>query len=141
LIQTSSGVFLILTLASAIVYLFKRTRKSLITSLIVTSVFLVLSSFQVSEVIATDNYYARLHNIEKQLETCEMAKNQFKIDFSHGDLKYFTFGIGGDEDFNEQLENEYDLEVYHMGCLVNPSMECYNNLVEKELKIEKPKDL
>jgi hypothetical protein len=134
-VKIGSGIFLILTLISATIYLIKRTSKTYKSSLIVTSIFFLLNFVLGTEIIAIEIHGAKLYKIEKQVETCEKAKAQFQIDLENGDLKYFTFGIGIDEEFNNKLEDEYGLEVYHMGCIAYPSYECYNKQVEKELKI------
>ncbi|MGD1894668.1 MAG: hypothetical protein ACFB15_29260 [Cyclobacteriaceae bacterium] len=92
----------------------------------------------VAEVIAFEVHVAKLSKIERKLETCEKAEDQFKTDLASEALKYFTFGIGEDEEFTKKLENDYGLEVYHMGCIVTPPFKCYNTQVEQELGMLEP---
>lgn len=134
-IKIASGFFLILTIIAAVFYSVKRTWKTFRSSLIIASVFFLLNSILVAEIIALEMHSANLYKMERQLETCEKAENQFKVDFENDDLKYFTFGIVEDEAFTTKLEKEYNLEVYHVGCIVYASYECYNTKIEKELKI------
>lgn len=134
-VKIGSGILLVLTLISVTIYLVKRTSYAYKSSLIVASIFFLLNSVLVTEIIALEIHGAKLNKIEKQLETCEKAKTQFQIDLENEDLKYFTFGIGIDEEFNKKLEDEYGLEVYHMGCIVHSSYKCYNEQVEKKIKI------
>jgi hypothetical protein len=134
-IKIASGLFLILTVISTIFYFVKRTPKTFKSSLLITIVFLLLNLVLVTEIIVLEIQGAKLYKLEKQLETCEKARNQFRIDLADGTLKYFTFGIGEDEEFTKKLEDRYGLQVYHMGCIVNASFECYNSLVEQEIKM------
>jgi prepilin signal peptidase PulO-like enzyme (type II secretory pathway) len=134
-VKIGSVIFLILTLISVTTHTIKRTTKTFNSSIIVASIFFLLNTVLVTEIVALEIHGAKLYKIEKQLETCEKAKNQFRIDLENDDLKYFTFGMGIDEEYNSKLEDMYGLEVYHMGCIVYSSYVCYNELVEKELKM------
>ncbi len=60
-----------------------------------------------------------------------MAENQFKIDLEENDVKYFTFGMGEDEEFRAELEERFGLKVYHLGCSTTPPFDCYNKKVEQ----------
>jgi prepilin signal peptidase PulO-like enzyme (type II secretory pathway) len=124
-VKIGSVIFLILTLISVTTHTIKRTTKTFNSSIIVASIFFLLNTVLVTEIVALEIHGAKLYKIEKQLET----------DLENDDLKYFTFGMGIDEEYNSKLEDMYGLEVYHMGCIVYSSYVCYNELVEKELKM------
>ena len=107
-------IFFILTFISTTIYLIKKTGNTFRGSLAITAIFFLFNTVLVAEVIAFEIHVAKLSKIERKLETCEKAENQFKTDLASGNLKYFTFGIGEDEEFTEKLESDYGLEVYHM---------------------------
>ncbi len=99
------------------------------------SVIFAINLLLISEVITFEIYKYKITQIEK-IETCEKAELQFDIDLKNQSLKYFTFGMGVDEEYQKNLEDNYNLEVYHMGCIVENSYECYNELVKRHLMNE-----
>ena len=129
-IKIASGLFLLLTVISTILYAIRRTSNTFKSSLIVASIFFLLNSVLVTEIIAREVQGAKLYEIEKQLETCDKAQNQFEIDLKNGELKYILFGIGADEKLITMLEEKYELEVYYFGCIMSLAFECYNEQVE-----------
>lgn len=71
----------------------------------------------------------------ERINTCEKAHIQFNYDVKNQSLKYFLFGYGVDEQLRQTLEDKYNLNVYHLGCIVTPAFECYNELVEQHLNL------
>lgn len=125
-------VFLI-TVITLLLYGIKRTIVRYRISLTVLIMFFIINVFGVTEVAAYKVYTHKVSQIEK-IDSCEAAATEFESDQKKGSLKYFTFGLMEDEAFNEELKDQYDLEVYHMGCVVNPALVCYNSRVEDHIK-------
>ncbi len=74
------------------------------------------------------------------MRTCELAERAFNKDLESGNLKCFTFGIGSNELSASYLENEYNLNVWHMGCIVEHPLLCYNELVEQHVSTVRKTD-
>lgn len=74
-----------------------------------------------------------------EIETCEEMKKRFETDLKNGEIKYFQFGIGYDNELEKTLKNRYNIETFGMGCTIQPEIECYNQLVNEYL-IEKHND-
>ncbi len=62
-------------------------------------------------------------------------KKRFAEDLKNGELKYFVFSIGGDEEWDKKLKDEYKVKSILMGCTSFPSeLDCYNYEVRQYLK-------
>lgn len=134
-IRSITSVFFILTIIISIVYFVKRTSKTYQVFVITCSVFLLLNISLVFEIAAFKYQYYQLSQIAK-INTCEKAKLTYQEDLESGDLRYFMFGMGVEERTKDQLTNVYNLDVYHMGCIVDNSLACYNKLVEQHINTE-----
>tara|TARA_R110000868_G_scaffold250851_1_gene507588 strand:- start:189 stop:743 length:555 start_codon:yes stop_codon:yes gene_type:complete len=134
-IRLITTVFLILTLIVSIFYFVKRTTKIYRISLLTSSVFLLLNFALTFEVAAFEYHSFQLSQIAK-INTCEKAELAFQEDLESEDLRYFLFGMGIDKFGHERLTNVYNLDVYGMGCLVDNSLVCYNELVERHINEE-----
>lgn len=127
-------LFLLFGIAASVLYIIKKSTQTYRINLITLSLFLILNMILLKEVFILEYTKYRMSQIEK-IDTCEKAQLQFDIDLKNQSLKYFTFGMGVDEEYQNNLEDKYNLEVYHMGCIVENSYECYNEHVEKHLKM------
>ncbi|AQS94014.1 hypothetical protein BXQ17_08030 [Polaribacter sp. BM10] len=78
---------------------------------------------------ANDLYYEY-----SEIKTCEGMEKRFLKDLQNGEIKYFQFGIGYDIKLHKILENEYNIEMFGMGCMIQSKFECYNKSVNKYLK-------
>lgn len=67
----------------------------------------------------------------QELTGCDQALARFEVDKMKKEIKYFHFGLGPDENLNQLLSEEYDISVYHLGCVATHKLECYNEAVEK----------
>lgn len=120
----------LISIILVIVYGFKSTSSTYRSALFTLLVFFFLNVLLVSEVVAFEVHKYKLTQLEK-MDTCEKAVLQFETDLKSGSLKYFTFGLGVDEEYQDKLQDQFDLDVYHMGCVVTESFTCYDELVEK----------
>jgi len=134
-IRFLTTISLIFTMIISIVYFVKRTLKVYRISLLTSSAFLLLNFALTVEVVAFEYRSYQLAQIAK-INTCEKAELTFQKDLESGDLRYFMFGMGVDELSNDHLTNVYNLDVYQIGCIVDNSLECYNELVEQHINAE-----
>lgn len=86
-------------------------------------------------------YYENLQKrwtLEKyqSINSCDQMKEQFKVDVANDELKYFQFGIGFDFSLKENLDKNYNIESFGMGCIIQSNLECYNKLLSNYLKEE-----
>ncbi|QNR23858.1 hypothetical protein [Croceimicrobium hydrocarbonivorans] len=133
-LKAMSYLFLIGTWGSFIIFRLKKNRLAYRITLLLNSFLLVSSILLLSLWGLIEEHNSQRSEIEK-ISSCEMAEKQFKIDLKNDDLKYFTFGIAADEMETIYLRTRYDLEVWHMGCLFDSNLICYNDLVRKHLKM------
>ena len=133
-IKIATGILFLISLITLIIHVIKRNLKTYRLSLGFLFLFLILNLALAIEVIAFEYHKYEMSKID-QMDTCEKAQIQFNKDVDNQSLKYFLFGIGFDEELSDQLENKHDLSVYHMGCMVTPPLECYNELVEQHLQL------
>jgi hypothetical protein len=135
-VKYASTIFFALTLISSILYYYKKSRATFRTTIIFGSVFFILNALLTFELVAFDWRSYQLSKI-KEMRTCELATQAFNKDLENGNLKYFTFGIGSDQLSENYLEDEYDLNVWHMGCIADHPLVCYNELVEQHVTNER----
>src|SRR5690606_12226773 len=95
----SIPLFFILFLAR-IFFRFKKSRLIYQITLVMLSVIFVINLLLISEVITFEIYKYKITQIEK-IDTCEKAELQFDIDLKNQSLKYFTFGMGVDEEYQK----------------------------------------
>lgn len=132
-IKFFASLYLLFTLIILIRYFFKKTFKAYKLALATLTIFLVINLGLVTTVVNFEMAKYEMFKIEK-MNTCEKAGLQFKADLKNEDMKFFIFGIGVDEEYMLKVEQKYNLKVYHMGCMVSPSYQCYNELVKDHLK-------
>ncbi|MEP4531485.1 MAG: hypothetical protein ABJ004_00255 [Cyclobacteriaceae bacterium] len=135
-VRTASTIFFVLTLISSIIYFSKKSTAALRTTLIVSTLFLMLNALLTFEVAYFEWWSYQLSKIH-EMRTCELAEQAFNKDLKNGNLKYFTFGMGSDEPSENYLQDEYELSVWHMGCIVDQPLVCYNELVENHVSNER----
>lgn len=97
-------------------------------SALVISGFLCLQLWQHLQYQAVYERVAKMQDVEAQ----------FALDLENDELKWFTFGIGFDHDYANELRRAYGLDTWHMGCLVEGRYEAYNELVKKHLATKGP---
>ncbi|MBQ4804530.1 hypothetical protein J8L88_16840 [Aquimarina sp. MMG015] len=69
-----------------------------------------------------------------EIKTCKEMEKRFLTDLKNEEIFYFQFGIGYDIELAKTLMEKYEIESVGMGCIIQPEMECYNQLVNKYLK-------
>ncbi len=138
-VRLASFAFLILTCISVVIFLLGESKLVFRSTLIIAAIFLILNSLLSSEVTYLQ-YRSYQYSKIYEIKTCELAEKAFYKDLENGDLRYFTFGLGEHEPTRDYLEDKYDLEVFHVGCVVDNSLICYNELVEQHIAKEKQLD-
>lgn len=133
-IRLLASLFCLLTIIILLIHAFKGTLHTYKVSLVVLLMFLSLNFVLVMEVVMFEIHKYEISKVEK-INTCEKANLQFVKDLKNSSLKYFVFGIAEDQVYSQWLEDQYNLDVYHMGCVVTPSYECYNKHVESYFKL------
>jgi hypothetical protein len=73
----------------------------------------------VSEYLKIDNY--------------QDAKDLFDRDFKNHELKYFTYGMYYDKSYFKEIKNEFNLEIFNMGCINEGRLCLYDYYVETEI--------
>ncbi len=135
LIKVFTLLTLIISLCSIIVFNFNKTLKVYRIVLVVVSIFLILNLSLVKDVIAYEYESYRLSEVY-EMDSCEKAEIQFAKDLKNGELKFFIFGIGTNPEVHRKLKEDYNLEVFYMGCIILSSYECYNKLVVNKLNLK-----
>lgn len=135
-LRFAGTIFFVLTLISAIVYFSYKSLTALRTTLVISTIFLILNALITFEAAFFEWQSYQLSKIH-EMRTCELAELAFNKDLENGNLKYFTFGMGSDELAESYLEDEYNLNVWHMGCIVEHPLICYNKLVEQHVTNER----
>ena len=116
-------------------YLFKNAWRNILTKIMIGTfgVCFALNLFLFIEIypfVQANKKYAEY----SEIETCEEMEKRFSTDLKNGEVKYFHFGIGTLIGQNKILKDNYNIEVYSMGCLVQTEMECYNEKVNDYLE-------
>lgn len=133
-IKLTMGIFLVMNVFTLIIHLLTKSIITYRLSFITLFIFLVLNLTILGEIIGFGIDKYEMSKIDK-MNTCEKATTQFYEDLRNGELKYFLFGIGPNENFMNKLRDKYNLKTYYMGCIFTPSYICYNKLVAKHLNI------
>ncbi len=97
------------------------------------SISLVLNLYifpQIYESVQSNKKYAEY----SEIKTCEEMEKRFLTDLKNEEIFYFQFGIGYDIELAKTLMEKYKIESIGMGCLIQPKMQCYNQLVNNYLK-------
>ncbi|WP_301162003.1 hypothetical protein [uncultured Winogradskyella sp.] len=116
-------------------YLFRKAWRNILTKIMIGTfgVCFALNLYLFIEIypyVQINKRYAEY----SEIETCEEMEKRFSTDLKNGEVKYFHFGIGTLIGQNKILKDNYNIEVYSMGCLVQTEMECYNENVNDYLK-------
>lgn len=134
-VRTVTGLVMVFTLIAITIHIIKKSNWTYRFNLTIASIFLVLNIVLATETVAIEIHEKEMEKIAA-MDSCDKARVQFNADLKTNELKYFLFGLGVDEELNDKLENQYDLKIYTMGCIVLPALECYNDLVKEHLQIE-----
>lgn len=74
----------------------------------------------------------------KNTNTCINAKELAKKDMYNKELKYYTFGLLAPDAHQHYraiiLKEYYNVELRHMGCIMDPDLLCYSKQAEQILK-------
>lgn len=108
-----------------------RSTRSFWLAMSLSMIFLMINGVLVARGLSMGISKINLAKLQEQMRTCESAQTQFENDLKNGNVRYFTSGMGEDEDYNDSMKSTYDLEVYHLGCVMVSGFTCYNELVEK----------
>jgi len=124
----------IIGLVSFVLYFLAKKWRKVLTKIMLFafSISLILSLYLSYQYYEWSNYQERLNEYE-QIETCDDLKERFKVDLEKNALKYFDYGIFGNVELQQKLKNEYNIESFGMGCLVDMKQKCYNKLVNEYL--------
>ena len=93
----------------------------------------ILLVFNVTESVKIYEWrkYKRMMAVYNDL-ACEAMPQKFAADEKNNDIKYFSFGLGSSLSFNRKMK-EFNINVYHQGCVVKNNLICYDSLVENYL--------
>lgn len=116
-------------------YLFKKNWRNLLIKIMIAvfSISLALNLYifpQIYESVQINKKYAEY----SEIKTCNEMEKRFLVDLKNEEIFYFQFGIGYDIELAKTLMKKYKIESIGMGCLIQPEMECYNQLVNNYLK-------
>lgn len=119
-------------------FFFKNWRKIIIKAIL----FIFSISFTISVYLLFEEREIRREvEIATKYEnsSCDELKEFFATDLKNKEVKFFQYGMGTDIELYKHLKFNYNIELFGMGCMKFPSVDCYNDLVNKYL-IEKHKD-
>ncbi|MBU3012308.1 hypothetical protein KO506_12905 [Polaribacter vadi] len=133
-LEISQIFFLVVLISFGLYFIITKYRKFLTKIIIVAfGISLILNIHLLTENFENILRQNRLSEYT-ELETCEKMESRFATDLKKEELKYFHFGIASISGMRENMESNYDIEYFSMGCLLRTEMECYNKLVNKHLK-------
>jgi len=129
-------IIIVIGILTTVIYYFLKSKITYYVGL-----FFVVISLLINASFSVDLFqtYAREEQMKKvdAIADCDEAEELFKTDLAEKKLKYFTFGIGQNLEYEIMLRDKYNLKVIHMGCLVRGELICYNEKVEEYLNMRK----
>jgi hypothetical protein len=106
------------------------TRRIILGAIFIISVFLLLifinKQIQVNRFNKVVSEYLQINNY---LE----AKDLFERDLENNELKYFTYGMFYNKSYYRKLKRKYNLEIFHMGCIIEGRLSKYNFYIEENI--------
>lgn len=125
--------FFIIGFIGLIIFWSRKKKTSILFKISLISL-LVSLAFNIRPFIKYYEYHKGSVTIEKYLniKSDNKIKQQFYSDLENDNIKYFQFGIGVDIGLKETLKENYNIQSFGMGCMVESNLNYYNKLVEEE---------
>ena len=105
--------------------------RSIIIGIISIIILVLISKYFLDQVRI--NRFNKVVSGYLQIENYQEAKELFERDLENHELKYFAYGMYYDKAYYKKLKKMYDLEIFHMGCIIEGRLKKYNHYIETEV--------
>lgn len=137
LLDFTTRLLSLITAIAVIIHFIVRKKSTYRISIITMVIFFLMNLSLVPSIVQWEIAKREFAKVE-MINSCERATLQFNEDLKNKELMFITFGLAPNETLSEKLK-DYDIRAYHAGCIIQPALECYNELVISHFS-EKTKD-